>query len=401
MFRRPTPSVGRARLGATLNFFTNGLILSLLPRLPEIKQTFALGDGAYGLMVAALGTGALCALHLPAVLIARLGALRTAVSAMWLTAVLLMLAGLTPSALLFAAVLFMLGFVDAVTDAAQNTHAVAVQLWCQRTIINSMHAAWSIGATLGGLLGSLAAGLGIPLWLQNFAVAALIAGLAVWCLRLGAIPAGVIPRTADNAPVPGGVSSNVSRRALLTVIPLALLGLCGVLPEDLANNWAGVYLMQVFGVPIGLAGMGLVAMLVSQVIGRLTADRLTDRLGAFRWACCGSVLIVIGSAMIMLAPTAALVYLGFVFNGFGTASLIPTAFAAAGRLSGVAAGTGITAVSFMIRLGGTVSSPILGGFSELFGLRAAPILAILSGVGAALIAWSRAEPRQGTKRSED
>ena len=55
MFRRPTPSVGRARLGATLNFFTNGLILSLLPRLPEIKQTFALGDGAYGLMVAALG----------------------------------------------------------------------------------------------------------------------------------------------------------------------------------------------------------------------------------------------------------------------------------------------------------------------------------------------------------
>ena len=91
MFRRPTPSVGRARLGATLNFFTNGLILSLLPRLPEIKQTFALGDGAYGLMVAALGTGALCALHLPAVLIARLGALRTAVSAMWLTAVLLML----------------------------------------------------------------------------------------------------------------------------------------------------------------------------------------------------------------------------------------------------------------------------------------------------------------------
>lgn len=38
-----------------MNFFTNGLMLTLVPRLPEIKQAFELSDDFYGIVVAAMG----------------------------------------------------------------------------------------------------------------------------------------------------------------------------------------------------------------------------------------------------------------------------------------------------------------------------------------------------------
>lgn len=391
-----TASPGRARLGVSINFFTNGLMMSLLPRLPELKQTFALGDGFYGLMVAAMAIGSLCAAALPAILIARFGALRTSVVGMWTMALLLVLAGFAGNPFLFAALLFGMGIADAVVDSAQNTHAVVVQLWNRRTIINSLHAAWSIGAAVGGLIGSAGAGFGVPLLMQNAVVGATIVGLSLVCWRLGAIPEEV--RAQDLAERRArDRHARTDWRRLLGVAPLALIALCGVLPEDLAHNWSGVYLVQVFDVPLGLAGLGLVTMLVVQTLGRFTADPLSDRFGAFRLAVAGSLLVALGATLIMVAPHPGFVYLGFALNGFGCASLVPTAYAAAARVPGVSAGAGITLVSFMMRLGMTISSPAIGGLSELFSLRAAVAVTVLAGLAAALVAGRYREAVAGTE----
>ena len=61
-----------------MNFFTNGLMLTLVPRLPEIKQAFELSDDFYGIVMAAMGAGALVVGPLPARFIARHGALKVA-----------------------------------------------------------------------------------------------------------------------------------------------------------------------------------------------------------------------------------------------------------------------------------------------------------------------------------
>lgn len=371
-------------------------MMSLLPRLPELKQTFGLGDGFYGLMVAAMAIGSLFAAALPAILIARFGALRTSIFGMWAIAALLVVAGLAGNPVLFAAALFLMGISDAVVDAAQNTHAVVVQLWARKTIINSLHAAWSIGATLGGVIGSLGAGFRVPLLVQNGLVGALIVALSLVCWRLGTIPDEV--RAQDGAEREHrDRHARSDWRRMLAVMPLALIALCGVLPEDLSNNWSGVYLVQVFDVPLGLAGSGLVVMLVIQTIGRFSADPMSDHFGAFRLATAGSLLVALGSLLIMFAPHPAVVLIGFALNGFGCASLVPTAYAAAAVVPGVSAGGGITLVSFMMRLGMTISSPAIGGISELVSLRAAVIVPVIAGLAAALVAWGHRERASGSQ----
>ena len=51
---------------------------------------------------------------------------------------------------------------DAVTDVAQNAHGLRVQRNYGRSIINSLHAVWSIGAVLGGAMGAAAIALHVP-----------------------------------------------------------------------------------------------------------------------------------------------------------------------------------------------------------------------------------------------
>nr|WP_255474537.1 hypothetical protein [Micromonospora sp. AMSO31t] len=54
--------------------------------------------------------------------------------------------------------LFVVGTLDSVVDVAQNARGLRVQRLYRRSIVNSMHGARSIGAVLGGLMGSTAAG---------------------------------------------------------------------------------------------------------------------------------------------------------------------------------------------------------------------------------------------------
>ena len=55
------------------------------------------------------------------------------------------------------------GMLDAITDTAQNAQALDVQRAMGRSILNSMHALWSLGSVIGGLMGTAALALQAPL----------------------------------------------------------------------------------------------------------------------------------------------------------------------------------------------------------------------------------------------
>ncbi len=273
------PSPGRARVGVALTFMTNGLMMNLLPRLPEIKQNFALGDGLYGIVVAAMGVGAITSGPLPARLIARFGALKVSLVGTLGAAVLLVVAGFAPNPIVFAAAFFFIGILDACIDSAQNTQGVAVEIWSGRTIITSLHGTWSIGAAIAGVIGSMCAGLQVPIGAQALGMSILIAVSAIACYRMGTIPEDV---RAEQAKLRAHRDKGAPTkwRRLVPLIPLTIIGLAGVIPEDVANNWGAVYLVEEFSLPFSVAGLAMVTMLVAQIIGRFTADGLSDRFRA-------------------------------------------------------------------------------------------------------------------------
>lgn len=379
----PVTSPARARLGVSLMFFTNGvMVAALLPRYPEVKAAYGLTGTQYGFLVIALPLGAVTAATAAAPLIRRFGARAVNAAGSALLGVLLAAAVHSPGPLLFAAALFAAGVTDAVVDAAQNVQGVIVEQWMGRSIINSVHAIWSLGATAGGLIGTWCAVQGIALTTQ------MAVNSAVWIAV--ALSAAVLAATPhdDQAPVEDTEndtetgSAPPASRPWRLLLPLAVLAMCGTLMEEVANSWSALFLGRETDAPSGLAGLGFTIVLAAQFVGRLVGDPMTDRWGREAVARAGGLFVAGGIALAMLSPWWILVLLGFAAMGFGSATLVPAAFAAAARIPGLAHGTGIAVLGWIMRLGFLLTSPAIGVVSDSLGLR----VGLLIPLGAGLIA---------------
>lgn len=390
-------SASRARLGVSLMFFTNGVLYSaLLPRYPEIKDALDLSDTAFGLTVVAFPAGAILAAGAGGPLIRRFGApWLTAVGSV-LLAVAMGVAGVSGTMVLLFVALMLGGVLDAVVDAAQNVHGIAVERLRGRSIINSLHAIWSLGAASGGVIGAAAAATDVPIGVQMVvngvvwgAVAVLAAWLAVLPAEASAAEVGEPVTEAVAEPAAGAVAASaprVRRTAHRLLLPLVLLAICGTLMEDVANNWVVLLLSRETSAPVVLAGLGLTVVLVSQFVGRLLGDPMTDRWGRGAVARNGGLLAALGMVLVVVGLPYPFAFLGFAMMGFGSATLVPAAFAAADRVPGLPVGTGVALLGWLMRLGFLATSPVIGVLSDSTSLRVAMVAPLLAGVVAAVLA---------------
>lgn len=366
----------------SLFFFTNGaLFATLLPRYPQIKDAFGLNNTEFGFMVAALPLGSLIASALPAPIIRRFGAAAVALVGTALLACALVVAGFSTHVAVFAVAIMLGGALDAVVDAAQNVHGLRVQRWLRRSIINSLHALWSIGAALGGAIGAAAAAAQVPL-----GVHLLVSGV-VWTLVIGVGAAlSRVPGDLATTGAPEDHAPPTRHGPWLALVPLVLLAISGILVEDVANNWSTLYLHVQLGAPLGFAGLGLVTMLVSQFVGRLLGDPMTDRWGVVPVARAGGLTVALGMATVVLAPATPLAFVGFALAGFGCATLVPVAFAGAEAIPGFREGTAVTMVGWLMRLGFLGTSPLVGAIADRAGLQAGLLVPVVAGLAAAVVA---------------
>ncbi|GAA4553521.1 MFS transporter [Pseudonocardia xishanensis] len=367
----------RARVAVAAVFLTNGAVFAnLLPRYPEIKDSLALSNAELGTAVAAFPFGALLAGLTASALVRRFRSSRVASIGMVAVAVGILLAGLAPNAALLAAALFLAGACDAVVDVAQNAHALRVQRRYGRSILNSFHATWSAGAVLGGLMGSAAAGLAIPLPLHLGISAALFVVVALVALRF-LLPG---PEEADReAAEPIRFRSRAAGRAGLVLLVLGVIASAGALIEDSGASWGAVYLTGL-GAAAGLAGLGFVALQAMEFLGRLIGDRVVDRLGQRATARGGAAIVVAGMGLSLAFPSVPLTIVGFGLAGFGVATLIPAAMHAADELPGLPPGMGLTVVSWLLRIGFLVSPPVVGLVADATTLRIGLLIVPLAGL---------------------
>lgn len=380
-------------------FATNGASLSsVLPWYPSLKAQWGLDDLAFGLMVAAVAVGSLVSTVLPSLAVNRFGPRPVVFWGTVLVALLIAGVGWTSSAVFLAVILAVIGLNDAIIDVSQNVAGVRVEGAYGRSILSSMHAFWSLGAVAGGLGGTLAAssGMDIRLHLALLAVA-VIATVALGVWLTGPVPAAPRPRSSvDRGSAPQTVGLG---RIMWLTLPVSLVAISGTTIEDIANNWAGVASVELAGVPVAQAGVAFTVVLAAQTIGRFTGDRLIDRFGRVAVARVGGVLIGLGGVLVMASTTPLLLYVGFSLGGFGCATLVPSAFAAAARVPGVSEGAGVTAVSWLMRAGFLATSPLLGALSTATELRWALGLLVVAGAVVTVLAPALREgprPAPGT-----
>lgn len=382
----PDRQTRRARIAVSALFLTNGaLFANILPRYPEIKAALGLDNLGYGLAIAAFPAGAIAAGLLAAVLIRRFGSARVAVIGTVLTSLGLLSAALAPSGLLFAAALLLGGASDAITDVAQNAHGLRVQKRYGRSIINSFHAIWSIGAVLGGVMAAVAIALRLPLAVHLGISTALFATVAL--VALGFCLPGRDDETAEEAAaepaeIGAAVRRGVSGRTVVAIVALTLIAMAGAIAEDAGNSWATLYLAESLGAAAAVAPLGFIALVGAQFVGRLLGDPLTDRFGQRAVARVGGLIAAVGMTLALAFPSVPGTIAGFAAVGFGIATLIPAAMHAADELPGLRPGVGLTLVSWLLRLGFLLSPPFVGFVAETqslaVGLLVAPVAALVA-----------------------
>jgi MFS family permease len=372
-------------------FLTNGAIFAnLVPRYPELKTELGLTNTEYGIVVAAFPVGALVAGLAAGAIIRRLTSARTTLLCTIGIALSVFAAGLATTPALLAAFLFAGGLCDSVTDVAQNAHGLRVQRVYGRSIINSLHAVWSVGAMLGAGMAAGAIALHIPVAIHLGVSAAVFIGVA-----LAAYP--FLLKGPDQSEHPAAGLGTATRPGLRVYGALALLvviAIGGAVVEDAGSSWAALYIGGGLGAAGAVAALGYVALLGFQFIGRITGDSLVDRFGERAVTRGGGLLVAAGMGLALAFPSVPGTLAGFAAAGLGAATVIPAAMHGADRLPGLRAGSGLTALAWLMRIGFVGAPPIVGVIADATSLRVGLLIVPVAGLAIAAAAGVLSERRR-------
>jgi MFS family permease len=367
----------RARVAVAALFLTNGaLFANLLPRYPEIKTDLHLSNAVYGAAIAAFSAGALVAGLTAAALIRRFHSSRVAVVGTIGIAAFVVVAGLATTPLVFAAALFIAGASDAITDVAQNAHGLRVQRNYGRSIINSFHAVWAVGAILGGLMGAGAIAIHMPRTTHL-----LIAGVVFSAVVVIAYP--YLLRGPDHDDHPDARSADgagAGLRVYATLVALVVIAIAGATVEDAGSSWATLYLRDTLGAPGAVAVFGYIALVGFMFIGRTIGDRLVDRFGERAVVRAGGLVSAAGMGSALALPSVPGTIAGFAAAGLGVATLIPAAMHGADQLPGMRPGTGLTVVTWLMRVGFFGAPLLVGVVADATSLRVGLLSVPIAGV---------------------
>ncbi len=236
----PDLAVRRARVAVATLFLTNGAVFAnLVPRFPQVKAELGLTNSGYGLAVAAYPAGAVIVGLAAAPLVRQFGSARVSVAGTLITSACLFVAAIAPATSVFVCALFFAGAADACTDVAQNAHGLRVQRRYGRSIINSFHAVWSIGAVIGGSMAAVAMTLDLPLGVHLGASGLLFSAVALVALRF-CLPGPDEDAGSDVQTEPATQARLGAPRTevLVALAALVAIATAATVVEDAAFSWA-------------------------------------------------------------------------------------------------------------------------------------------------------------------
>lgn len=371
--------LGLSRGSVAVLFFLSGLTgASWISRIPEVQVKLGLQNGALGLALLSATVGAVLAMPIAGMGIAHWGSQRVSRIAVLATCCALLLPALaaTPAALVLG--LFAFGAAGGSLGVAMNAQAVLVEQRSQRPIMASFHAAFSGGGLCGAGLGSLLAGMGArpSLHLASMSLLALTAVACVWRF---------LPQDEARPVEKSGFALRLPNR---TLVALGLVSLCAMIGEGAVADWSGVYLRSELHATAGLAASGFTAFSFAMAGTRTIGDRLMARLGPVRLLRVSGAMTVLGLVLTLTSHSAVGALLGFACIGAGFATVVPTVFSAAGRVPGLSAGYALATVTTLGYAGFLAGPPTIGFASEVFGLRGALSVLILTSALIAILARS-------------
>jgi MFS family permease len=333
----------------------------LFPRLAELQRSIGLSESELGLGLIGAACGTLLSLTLAGRLIERVGHRSTLLVSIQLLPVFYALAAHASGALALFLCLLPAGLSIGAIELVVNLEADRVEHQAGKRIMNRAHAFWSFGFFSAGLLGAIAAHLGIsPQW--HLASIVPLSALAV-LLLLGGFEAA--PHRSGSS----GERAHRLARPTLAIGALVLFTLSGLLLEGAAIDWSAIYMRDAFGAAPFIGGLAVAIGALTQGAARYVADRFVERHSPLTTARALLGVLGLGTLMVSVAPAWPVALLGFALMGVGTSVMFPLAMSAAAQRVDRSAATNVAALAQISFVSFLLGPPLLGFVAERLGIR--------------------------------
>ncbi len=363
------------------------LFATWVSRTPEIQKLLALNTAEMGLFALVMALGSLAGLLLGSSAVPVIGARKSIVLCFVVAALFLPTVGFLASAHnlgLAGVAAFVYGACLGLGGIAANIEAAMIDQKSPKSLLPSLHGAFSFGTLVGAGLGTIAIVLGVEVVPQFAAMAVLALGAAV-------VAALFIPRdsglrqhtdmsTTEIRTIPG-------RKERLSVwreprtLRIALIGLSFTLAEGTAATWLPISLVDA-GLTQAAAAACFTVFVAFMTVGRLGGGFVVDHWGRSRVLVVIALLAASGIAIVMLTNVIHLPYLGAALWGLGCSLGFPLCIASITDDPRLAPPR-VSMVYVSGNFGSLAIPPILGGIGQFLGLFAAfavPVALIAAGI---------------------
>lgn len=354
----------KARWTVLATFFLVGASFATWgSRIPEIQSHLSLTDGQLGITLLGVSLGVVTALLVADTIIGKFGSRKVILIAGLASCVFLPLLAVAPSMLTLWILLFLYGASHSLVDVSMNDQAVMTEKGYQKPLMSSFHAAYSIGALAGALLGSLLARFSFFMPFNHFLLVAVLIAIIFIITQPFFLESEVREKTSERKS-----PFKLPERALWL---LGIIAFSSSIGEGSMADWSAVYMSATLKTSASVAALGYAAFSITMTIGRLLGDWVTKQFGPTKVVKYGSLFSFVGLVILILAQSPYVAMLGFAAAGIGLANIVPIAFSAAGNRKGIHPSEGIAGVASIGYAGFLAGPPIIGFIAQSINIRIA------------------------------
>jgi len=313
------------------------LLMSWIPRFPEIKANLDLNIGEFGTLISTAAIGGVVSLFLTGHLVHKYGVKRVILTNIWIMGVAYFFIVRTESLGIFLICNIAIGWSSSAYHISINAQGFSAMARVKDLTIARLHGMWSLGTLLTAIFSGFILNYITISW--HVGGLAVIATLVLTAIVQRLTPVLIKANQNDEEHLP--------LKTLFTSFRIDWLVsggfLTAVFIEFSTGDWSAIFAKERIGVSPGLAALPYVVFMIAIITGRLNSGKLAKRFhvqsmirflalfggGGFLVFLALTVQIPADHKNIALATTC----IAFAFAGIGSSVITPSFFAAANQRS--------------------------------------------------------------------
>jgi len=313
------------------------LLMSWIPRFPEIKANLGLNIGEFGTLISTAAIGGVVSLFLTGHLVHKYGVKRVILTNIWIMGVAYFFIVRTESLGIFLICNIAIGWSSSAYHISINAQGFSAMARVKDLTIARLHGMWSLGTLLTAIFSGFILNYITISW--HVGGLAVIATLVLTAIVQRLTPVLIKPNQDEEEHLP--------LKTLFTSFRIDWLVsggfLTAVFIEFATGDWSAIFAKERIGVSPGLAALPYVVFMIAIIAGRLNSGKLAKRFqvqsmirflalfggGGFLVFLAITVQIPADHKNIALATTC----IAFAFAGIGSSVITPSFFAAANQRS--------------------------------------------------------------------